>query len=404
MGLLPLALATIAVAFFTGSDSLFYLAYALAGLAIVSRLWTRQSVREVRVERRIVPPDCAGPATQRAFYGEKLTVQLRVTNRGRLPVPWLYAHESIPIALHTPNFERRVLSLSPGETACIEYELACARRGYYELGPLSLRTGDLLGISPEQECSVATDPLIVYPRIMPLQKLGLPSQLPFGTVASRQRIFEDPSRFFGVREYAPSDSLRQIHWKSSARTDQLQTKRFQPAIALDTMVFLDLNFASYDLYSRAMAGEMGITIAASIAAHLIEARQPVGLALLGADAVSGFKGMQTAGPAHGRGHLMQLLERLARVEMADTEAFPALLAAASARMTWGSTAVVIVPGDEAGLLPALLHMQRQGLQVTVIATDPLRPFGEFESRLKQAGMSAFRGTRDSDLDTFQGHG
>lgn len=389
MSLLPLALATIVIAFFTGSDSLFYLAYALAGIAIVSRWWTHASARGIRVERRL---------PSHAFHGETVRVELAITSRARLPVPWLYIHESIPIALHTPNFERRVLSLSPGETARVTFDLNCSRRGYFKLGPLTMRVGDLLGIAPEQECTVATASLIVYPRIVPLRRLGLPSQLPFGTLASRRRVFEDASRFFGVREYAPTDSLRQIHWTSSAHAEHLLTKRFQPAIALDTLIFLDLNTSYYDLSSRVPATEMGIVLAASLASHLIERRQPVGLGVLGMDAISGRAGLQTLRSAQGRGHLINMLEMLARAEMGETQSLTELLLPASAHMHWGSTAVVIIPGDEPGLVPVLLRMRRQGLQVTVITTDPRLPFGNLEQQLKQAGISAYRITRDRDLD------
>jgi len=48
----------------------------------------------------------------------------------------------------------------------MRYELFCARRGYYQLGPLRIKTGDLLGILPELEGQIASDPLIVYPRIV----------------------------------------------------------------------------------------------------------------------------------------------------------------------------------------------------------------------------------------------
>lgn len=392
MNLLPLAIGTLVIAFFTGSDSLFYLAYALAGIALLSRFWTQSALRSVKVNRRFSP---------RAFYGERIIAELCLHNRSVLPVPWLHLHESIPIALHSPNFERRVLSLAPGEQTTLKYELNCFRRGYYEIGPLQLKTGDLLGIVPEFDCQVSTSPLIVYPRIIPLRRLGMPSQLPFGTIASRLRIFQDPSRFFGVRDYDPSDSLRLINWKSSARLDRLQTKRFQPAIALNTVIFLDLNLQAYNVHSRAASEEMGIVAAASFAVHLSEQRQQVGLAILGRDELTGFTGLQNIPPAHGREHLMRILEALARAGMAETVPLTSLLPGASTHLGWGSTAIVIVPGDEADMLPALLQMRRQGLEVMVVATDMQVPFKSFESSLRQAGIPAYLVTQDKDMDVWR---
>jgi uncharacterized protein (DUF58 family) len=227
------------------------------------------------------------------------------------------------------------------------------------------------------------------------------SQLPFGDLPSQQRIFKDPSRFFGVRDYRPGDSLRQIHWKSSARADQLQVKRFQPAIALNTMVILDLNIEEYSLRSRATAGEMGIVIAASIAAHLVEHRQPVGLALLGTDAVTDEVGLQVILPVRGREHLMRLLEALARAELASTIPFAQVLDQASANLGWGSTAVIIAPGESQHLVDALLQMQRRGFHVLCVATDSETRFPRLRGRLEQIGIPAYWMTQDKDLDVWR---
>ncbi|MCL4489142.1 MAG: hypothetical protein M1570_13580 [Chloroflexi bacterium] len=183
--------------------------------------------------------------------------------------------------------------------------------------------------------------------------------------------------------------------------DRLETKRFQPALALHALIVLDLNREAYDLRSRATAGEMGIVVAASFAAHLIEHRHQVGLALLGTDQVSGATGFQSIRLAHGRDHLMRLLEALARAEMAPTALLPGLLTTASAGLGWGSTVIVIVPGDEPALLPALLQMRRRGLLPVVIATDPLIPFAGLRDELKQVGMPAVAVTQDSEMDLWR---
>lgn len=392
MNLLPIIIATVVIAFFTGSDALFYLTYALIAILLLSRWLPSHVLTNIHVVRHFTP---------RAFYGEQAVVNISVTNRGRLPVPWLHVHESIPIALHIPNFERRAVSLAPGERVTLSYVLNCSQRGYYHLGPLQLRTGDFFGVAPECQVDLTSDPFIVYPRIIPLRRLPLPSQLPFGSIAERRRIFQDPSRYFGLRDYQPSDSQRQINWKSSARTDQLQVKRFQPAIALDTMIFLDLNSQAYNVRSVTTASEMGIVIAASFAAHLIEQRQQVGLTLLAKDAVTDFVGLQTIRPSHGREHLMHVLEVLARADLAVTPALASLLPPASANLSWGSTAIVITPGNDSELLPALLQLQRQGLALLVVVTDAMAGLERLQDRLHQVGIPSQWVTEDREMDIWR---
>jgi len=392
MNLLPILIAIVALAFFAGSDSLFYLAYVLGGIMLFTFIWMRQALPGLRSERRL---------PERAFHGEEVMAELVVANRSRWPILWLNLHESVPLALHTPNFERRVVSLAPGERTKIQYKLNCQRRGYYQLGPLSLRTGDFFDLMREQEATCPSTPFIVYPHVVPLRKLGLPSQLPFGNLPSRQRIFEDPSRFFGVREYQPGDSLRQVNWKSGARADQLLVKRFQPAIALNTLIILNLNTDEYALRSRATASELGIVIAASIAAHLIEQRQPVGLAVLGLDAVTEQVGLQIIPPVRGREHLMRLLETLARVELASTVPFVSALDQATARLGWGSSAVIVTSGESPNLVETLLQMRRRGVQVLFVATDPQTPFHHLRGRLEHLGVPVHWVTQEQELDVWR---
>ena len=223
---LILALFVIAVLFRV--DFFFYILYLFFGSYFLSRLWAEHGIRRVQVERDYV---------NRAFPGEKVTVKLCVKNGGLLPLPWLRIHESIPIQLKSPNFFRSVFSLLPKETREFQYELDCRNRGYYRVGPVSVTSGDLFGTTA-YEMTVTDDAyMIVYPQIIPLTHIALPAQTPFGSVPTNQRIFEDPSRIVGVRDYQSGDSLRHIHWKTSATTGRLQVKRFEPAISIESQIF-----------------------------------------------------------------------------------------------------------------------------------------------------------------------
>ena len=392
MNLLPVLIAVLALAFFSGSDSLFYLAYVLAGLVILSRLWVPRALRDVHSVRRFCP---------RAFHGEEVAVELEVANRGRWPILWLALHESLPVSLHVPNFERRVVSLAAGERVSIRYALQCARRGYYRLGPLQLRSGDFFQLAPEGESTGAEDVLVVYPKIMALPSLHLPSRIPLGSLPTRTQFFEDPSRFFGVRDYQAGDSLRRVNWRSSAHLSRLQVKRFQPAVALRTIIFLDLNADAYAVSSRAYAEELGCTIAASIAARLMELRQQVGLTLLACDEVSGSTAVQQLPLGRGREHLMRLLEMLARARMAPTAPLTTTLLRGGTDLGWGSTALVIGAGDSPGLLESLLQMRRRGFEVVLIAMDPTKRFDELQARLGTMGAAAFWIPSERHLDLWR---
>jgi uncharacterized protein (DUF58 family) len=179
------------------------------------------------------------------------------------------------------------------------YTLTCRQRGYYRLGPLRLQTGDLLGM--EQRSLLVREPrhLTVYPRIVALEQLGLPTRSALTTLPARTPLFEDPSRIMGVRSYQAGDSPRRIHWPATARTGSLLVKQYQPAIARETHICLDLCLRDYLLRERHTATEMAIVAAASLAHHIVVREGlPAGLAVVGVVPAGDEPAQQSPDPSH----------------------------------------------------------------------------------------------------------
>jgi uncharacterized protein (DUF58 family) len=343
------------------SELFFYLIYVLAGLHIVVRLWLRQSARQL-VWRRVAPAA--------AFPGEPLDVTIELHNNGLVPLPWLALHESLPPALRNPPMVREVLSLGAGERRVLHYTLMSRRRGFYRIGPLTLETGDVLGLGERALSGQQPDALTIYPAVLPLADLGLPASLPFGTLPASRRLFSDPARPAGVRPYQPADGVRRLDWKASARTGTLQVRRYQPAIALETLVALAFSRQEYGSRYAYDVMERALTAAASLAAHLAERRQPVGLVTSGVDPLLG--GVSAPVPVgDGRAHLMEVLGMLGRLELAEQGDLAAQVRSAAAHLGWGSTVVVVTGqrGDE--LLAALLPLKRAGLNLALVIAEAL---------------------------------
>jgi uncharacterized protein (DUF58 family) len=372
-------------------DFFFYVLYCFFGAYFLSRLWLDHALRKLSGAREYA---------NRAFPGEHVPVRLHVHNRGLLPVPWLHVRESLPVQLKVSNAVHAVFSLLPKEHASVDYVLDCHRRGYYSLGPLELRAGDLFGIQERAVTLTSQDYMIVYPRIVTLTHLGLPAQTPFGSVASRQRFFEDPSRMTGVRDYQSGDSLRHVHWKSTATRGSLQTKRFEPAISVEAQVFLNLHRDEYPVARRVTATELAITTAASIAHYLVEKRQTVGLCCNGLDPFAP-EGKIALPPRKGREQLTHLLDVLARVQLGQTHAFGSLLQDAHLHLTWGGTAIVITGDATDELFVRLLQLVRSGYHVLLILTDSQAPVAGVRARAKEVGIDVYEVWEERDLDVWR---
>ena len=395
--LLPFFAVLLAVAFFTQAEFFFYLLYALFGIYFLGRLWARRSLHAVAVERR---------HDARVMSGDTLPVGVEVHNRSWLPVLWMRLGDTVPAELTTGAPFRHVFSLLPRERLRLDYTLACRRRGYYPLGPFVGLGGDLLGTASYEVRRGEADFVIVYPRIVPLRALGFPSQSPFGTLPSRERLFEDPTRIRGVRDYQPGDSPRRMDWKTSARLGALQVRRYEPAIALETAIFVNLNSEDYEMAFRYEAAEQGIVIAASVAVHLVEQRQAVGLVTNGHDPLAEVPGVVPClPPRKGRAHLTHLLDLLARIEVVregeGTVPFVELLNRQSMALPWGSTILIVTPQEAEGLLDPSLPLRRRGPAVTLAPTCPGRGFQTMARQAEQIGVQVLRVRNDREMDVWR---
>ncbi|MGQ9840857.1 MAG: DUF58 domain-containing protein [Anaerolineae bacterium] len=240
-------------------DAVFYVVYVLAGTYALARWWTGNSLRSVRVSRQF---------TDHIFAAEQTQVRIEIANRSWWPVPWVRYEEAPPLPLSSGEMIRRAVTLGPKERNSFTYTLTGGQRGYYLIGPGVLRTGDLFGFAEAAGTLEVPGRLVVYPRVIPLARVELSSRSPHGTIPSQQQIFADPTRISGLRPYRSGDPWRSIDWKSTARSGDLQVKKYEPAISLTSVIFVDLNSAAYSQSWHVAASEWGIVVAASLASYL----------------------------------------------------------------------------------------------------------------------------------------
>jgi uncharacterized protein (DUF58 family) len=427
--LLFLVLFLLVLALLLRVDFVFYVAYVTLGIYLLSRWYTPRLMGRLAVRRVF---------EDHAFLGQNVTIEVQLTNPSRLPIPWLHIVESVPPELRISRAVRQVITLPGRTTHRAAYDVRAMRRGYYRLGPALLNSGDLFGFNQSQK-RLREAFLTVYPRIIPLAHHAMASHLPFGTIASRQRLFEDPARPTGVRAYRIGDPLKHMNWKVSAHADGLLVKTFEPAVSLESMILLNLNRAEYPFRQRFDLPEWAIVVAASIAAYLVELRQAVGLSTNGADplraeradgdADAGFD--QESGrlvmrqqtgdrlaedveqrreaslmpgiivPRNGRGHLMKILASLARIEPGETVPFALHAPRSALNLSWGVSVIAITPRGDRATCRALHGLVRAGFNAVLIVVDPYANFARTLSLAQILGVSAFHVGGPEDLSKWQ---
>jgi uncharacterized protein (DUF58 family) len=104
----------------------------------------------------------------------------------------------------------------------VSYEVTYRRRGVHTLGPVSFVARDVLGLAARRFSVQDTDDVLVYPRVHDLSNRAKRDLLALHDTAESN----DRDEFDRLRQYVRGDSLRDVHWKSSAKRDDLVVKEF----------------------------------------------------------------------------------------------------------------------------------------------------------------------------------
>ena len=384
-------------------DYLFTILYLFTGAFIFGTLWSRKSLAAVSYKRTFLP---------RVFLNEEVKVKLEVKNTGWLPVIWLRIHDSLPVDLTIQKYLRYVFTLNSHGKKEFEYVLQARKRGYYQIGPLFAFSGDLLGLAEDQTGQVPADYLTVFPRIVPLTSLKITSQSPMGSLRHTQPIFEDPNRVLSKRDYVAGDSLRRIDWKATAATGRLQVKQFEPSIALETSIFLNLNAQEYEFKNRIDSTELAIVIAASIANWVSERKQSLGLVTNGLDPfltsedkargeILPHKPIQPIPPRKGRAHLIRILDILARVQAEESASLLEILRREYVNLAWGTTIIIISELIDTETFNQLFTIRRAGLNIMLILTGQGARFYEIKNQAQYFNIPLYQICSERDLDIWR---
>jgi uncharacterized protein (DUF58 family) len=219
----------------------------------------------VRVGRVLSP--------ERVPVGAVVTVTLHVGG-GRATGP-LELAETVPDAAGAGGTPRFVTD--SGHWSGVRYPLRPVLRGAHRIGPLVAHGVDPLGLAEFERAVPGTDRLLVLPRVAVLR--GLPAALgsPDGAHGAGATGSGQGRSDVHVRPYRSGDELRRVHWRSTARHDELMVRLEERPWRGGVTVLLDRRAAAHRGHGRDASLEWAVTLAASIGVHLLDRGEPVTL-------------------------------------------------------------------------------------------------------------------------------
>ena len=146
--------------------------------------------------------------------------------------------------------------------------IAAPRRGIIEVGPMTIARGDPIGVLRREVSWPQVERIHVHPVTAPIPSMSAGTVRDVDGVATT-RIVDEDLEFHGFREYVPGDSLRHVHWKSTAKADRLMVRQYEETRRATIAVLLDVRAEEYGEEAAAAqdAFELAVSAAASLAAQ-----------------------------------------------------------------------------------------------------------------------------------------
>lgn len=267
----------------TGNNLLYLLDSLLFGLIVVSGILSEMVMRQLRL-RGVEPEEVY--AGQPAPFGAIVSNEKRRLTSYSITVETL-STAAVPRVLYLPR-------IGAGTDRLVTWEDTLPARGRHRLAGLRITTRFPFGLFIKAGRPILNSEVVVFPSVHPISPELLRQLGAVGHAPARRR--GSGSELYNLRGYRAGDDPRLLHWRSSAKTQNLTVRELEAETTEDTqLILLGVGVAG----SREL--EAALSEAASLAAHLI--RAGAGVELIG----PGF----FVRLGHGRPHLHRLLSALA---------------------------------------------------------------------------------------------
>ena len=397
----------------SGRDLAFNLLYFVTGVIAVALFWAWANQRGLVLKR--------ATKTQRSQVGKYFEETLELTNRSHWPKLWVEVHDNSDLPGH--HVSRVVNSLGRGSTSRWQVRTLCRRRGRYALGPVTLTSGDPLGIFRFTRAVPGAASLVITPATVDIPQFSPPTgYLPGGEAMHRRTPYVTAS-VSGVRDYAPGDGFNRIHWPTTARTGRLISKEFELDPLADVWIFLDMYEDAHaetireeqvsdvplpwlsqhperlDLPSSTV--EYGVTIAASLAQHFVQADREVGF-------LSYATAREVVQPDRGERQLSRLAEILAVIRPEGRVPMAQALATDGAMLARHTTLIVVTASTDDRWVTALRGLRARGVHgvgvfIAARTFGPAPEWAPILAALQASGLPAYLIKYGDDLPSALGH-
>jgi uncharacterized protein (DUF58 family) len=352
--ILPIIIGVIASA--TGFSLVWRLFILSILVPLISYLWSYLSIRDIRSEIRSLP--------ENSQVGDILESRLRLINVNKIPKLLLGIRENTNL----PGYSNvTAVNIPSHGSHAIESKVRCTQRGHYTLGSFTISASDPLGLFPRTRNIGEPQKILVYPNSVDLPFFDPLTYINLGYGSGRWLESQISPNVSSIREYSSGDSLKHIHWQTTAHSSKIMVKVFDPdrshSSAKTVWVVLDMCKSAQAGSGNNSTEEYGITIATSILKKYVESGWPVGFMAL-AEKPYIFP-LET-----GSHHLGQMTTALATMKALGQTSIEQVINGESPRFDLNTMLIIITPSWSERLVTPLVQVKGQQGVVVTILLDP----------------------------------
>lgn len=237
-------------------------------LPVLVALFVSAARVRIGATRRLLP--------DRVAVGVPGEVQLDLWRDGRLPAGEILLEDGIPYALGSrPRFVVERLPHRP--PVALRYPVSPALRGIHQVGPLRATVTDPFGLCEFERELVGHSRLVVVPRVVGLWGLPSGAGVGAGDDGSIRLHAGQGETDVIVRQYRHGDDLRKVHWRSTARRDEIMVRVEERPWRGGATVLLDHRATAHHGSGPSASIEWAVSFAASVCLHMRRAGHHVRL-------------------------------------------------------------------------------------------------------------------------------
>ncbi len=323
-----------------------------------------------------------------AFYiGESVNIGYQIKNRSIFRIPFLELNSFISKRLSGKETPKEIITLEAKQSFSKNETIILKRRGYYELGDVEVIVNDVFRFFSLRKNITSKISIIVYPRIIRLSTFEIMASQQLGELRVFDQAFVDKSRTSTLKSYQEGDSIKRVHWKMSAKKDEIIVKDYENRGDTHVAVFIDNNHKHFTRDVDRRLEDKIVDVAVCMVNYCLEQHVEVLL-----ETQKGKDFVQIYGQE--KSDMKPFLEAMALFKGDGGEDFRAFMKPRVETIRKGATVIIVTSCLDKAMGAQGIHLKMSNLNpLYIVVMDRENSNGwidnDIEKKLKQEGINLY---------------